>query len=206
MKRYDARYFERWYRRSRVGVGAGEFVGRKVRLAVSAAEYLLGREIANVLDVGCGEAPWRAHLKALRPAIAYTGLDSSEYAVRRYGRARNIRRASVREVGTLGLRGPYDLVVCADVLHYVPIAEVRVGLAAMRALAGGVAFIEAFTSADAIEGDRAAFQRRSPAVYRTLFAQAGWLPLGMHLYATREMSGTLVALERATPRQRGGPR
>lgn len=196
VKRYDARYFERWYRRSSVGVGGREFVARKVRLAVAATEYLLGRELANVLDVGCGEGAWRAHLRSLRPRVAYTGVDSSEYAVRRYGRTRNIRRAGVGELQTADLVGPYDLVVCADVLHYVPTAEVRRGLEAMHLLCGGVAFLEVFTSADAIEGDRAAFQQRTPAATRALIRESGFVPLALHLYATRAMSRTLVALER----------
>ena len=36
------------------------------------------------------EATWRAPLRALRPDIAYRGLDASEYVVSRYGRSRNI--------------------------------------------------------------------------------------------------------------------
>ena len=195
-KVYDASYFQRWYRESGVGVGRRPFVARKVRLAVAAAEYLLGRPLRSVLDVGCGEAPWRALLRELRPRVRYTGVDGSEYAVRRFGRSRGIRLARVGDVGRIGLRGPFDLVVCADVLHYVGTAEVREGLAAMHALCGGVAFLEAFTSADAIEGDRAAFQRRSPAAYRTLFRAAGFVPLGLHLHATRGLARTLVALER----------
>jgi SAM-dependent methyltransferase len=195
-KVYDAEYFERWYRRSGVGVGARGFVARKVRLAVAAAEYLLGRPVQSVLDAGCGEAPWRAHLLALRPGLRYEGFDGSEYAVARYGRARGIRAGTLATLGSLGFEGPYDLVVCADVLHYVPTAEARHGLRALHGLCGGVAFLEAFTSADDIDGDRAAFQRRSPAAYRRLFADAGFTPLGLHLYAARELARTLVALER----------
>ena len=195
-KRYDARYFQRWYRESDVRVGQREFVSRKVRLAVAATEYVLGRELRSVLDVGCGEAPWRSILKSLRPRLAYTGLDGSEYAVRRYGRARNIRLARVGEVGRLGLKGPFDLVVCADVLHYVPTAEVSAGLRAMHALCGGVAFLEMFASTDDAEGDDVEFQRRRPASYRRLLAIAGFRALGLHLYASRSAWQTLVALER----------
>lgn len=195
-KIYDARYFERWYRKSDVGVGASEFVGRKVRLAVAAAEYLLGYKLKRVLDVGCGEGQWRAHLKKLRPGVRYTGMDSSEYAVKRYGRARDIRLGTVGGLAQAGFKGKYDLLVCADVLHYVPTPELRAGLAAMHALCTGVAFIEAFTSTDAIDGDRAAFQKRTPAEYRALFAEAGFTPVGLHLYATRDVARTLVALER----------
>lgn len=195
-KIYDARYFERWYRRSSVGVGREDFVGRKVRLAVAAAEYLLGRPIERVLDVGCGEAPWRAQLKALRPRVSYEGMDGSEYAVKRFGRSRDIRLGTLGELGKAGFRGRYDLVVCADVLHYVSTAEARAGLNAMHRLCTGVAFLEAFTSADSIEGDHDQFQQRSPAAYHRLFKAAGFVPLGLHLYATSGLSHSLVALER----------
>ena len=195
-KIYDARYFERWYRRSSVGVGREDFVGRKVRLAVAAAEYLLGRPIERVLDVGCGEAPWRAHLKQLRPSVVYEGMDGSAYAVRRFGKSRNVRLGTLGKLGAAGFRGRYDLVVCADVLHYVSTAQVRSGLIAMHKLCTGVAFIEAFTSADSIEGDHDQFQMRSPALYHRLLKSAGFVPLGLHLYASTGLSHSLVALER----------
>ncbi len=199
MKAYDASYYERWFRRSRVGVGQREFVERKVRLALAAAEYVLGRRARSVLDVGCGEAPWRAILKRMRPRIEYLGVDSSEYVIARHGRRRNIRRGGLAELGFMGLGGPYDLVVCADVLHYVRAAEVRQGLAAIAPLVGGAAFIEAFTSADEIEGDRDEFQNRTPAVYHSLFAEAGLVPVGLHVYVTRDVHRELVALERGGP-------
>lgn len=195
-KQYDRAYFDRWYRRSKVGVGAREFVARKVRLAVSAAEFVLARRIRTVLDVGCGEGAWRPYLRRLRPRVEYAGFDSSEYAVARFGRRRNIRRASLGEMAFVGLREPFDLVVCADVLHYVRSAEARAGLAALAPLVGGVAFIEAFTSADEIDGDHAELQDRTPAVYRKFFDEAGLVPLGLHLYVTRKTAKTLVALER----------
>jgi SAM-dependent methyltransferase len=199
-KVYDAEYFERWYRRSGVGVGAEDFVARKVRLALHAAEYLLGREVASVLDVGCGEGPWRAHLRRLRPGLRYEGMDGSEYAVRRFGRTRGIRLGTLATLDRLGFRGPYDLVVCADVLHYVATPEARHGLKVMHRLCGGLAFLEAFTSDDAIEGDRVAFQRRSPAAYTRLFREAGFTPVGLHLYAPRAIARGLVALERGGAR------
>lgn len=195
-KQYDRAYFDRWYRRSKVGVGEREFVERKVRLAVAAAEFVLARRIRTVLDVGCGEAPWRAILKRMRPRLEYTGFDSSEYAVARYGRRRNIRRAALGDMAYVGLREPFDLVVCADVLHYVRSQEVRDGLAALAPLVGGVAFMEAFTSADEIDGDHAELQNRTPAVYQRFFEEAGLVPVGLHLYVTRATAATLVALEK----------
>ena len=195
-KQYDRAYFDRWYRRSKLGVGARAFVERKARLAVAAAEFVLARRIRTVLDVGCGEGAWRPVLRRLRPGIEYLGFDSSEYAVKRFGRRRNLRLAALADMGSVGLRRPFDLVVCADVLHYVRTAEARAGLAALAPLTGGVAFMEAFTSADEIDGDHAELQDRSPAAYRRLFAEAGFVPIGLHLYVTRRTARTLVALER----------
>lgn len=196
MKRYDATYFERWYRRSAVGVGQRSFVERKVRLALAAAEYVLGRPARHVLDVGCGEAPWRAILKRLRPDLRYLGFDSSAYAVRRFGRRRDIRLGGLADLDAVCPRGRWDLVVCADVLHYVRTPEMRAGLAAIASRTGGVAFVEAFTNADDIDGDHDEFQDRSPAQYRRAFAAAGLVPVGLHLYVTRTTRAKLVALER----------
>ena len=200
-KRYDSAYFERWYRRSSVGVGRSEFVERKVRLALAAADFVLCRPTRSVLDVGCGEGPWRSVLRRLRPDIAYLGVDSSEYAIKRWGRVRNLRQGSLGDLERLRLAKCYDLVVCADVLHYVSDEEARMGLASLARRTEGVAFIEAFANTDEIEGDRAGFQDRSPEAYAMLLEAAGFVPLGLHLYVTREGSETLVAGERGISRR-----
>src|SRR5512132_2009708 len=77
MKSYDQAYFERWYRDPADRVSTRASLERKVRMAVGVAEFLLGRPIRTVLDVGCGEAPWFPVLRRLRPRIRYTGVDSS---------------------------------------------------------------------------------------------------------------------------------
>lgn len=201
-KVYDAHYFQRWYRGRDAGPGWHAFIARKVELAVAATEYVLGRQIRSVLDVGCGEAPWRALLKSLRPRVRYTGVDGSEYVVRRFGRSRNIRLARVGQVGRIGLKGPFDLVVCSDVLHYVPTPEVRVALAAMRRLCGGVAFIEIYTGDDDAKGDDVEFHGRSAALYRRLLRAAGFESLGLQLHLPRAVAETLVELERGPGRRR----
>jgi SAM-dependent methyltransferase len=196
-KLYDREYFERWYRDSRHAVVHQEVVARRAGLAVAVAEYLLERRIRTVLDVGCGEAPWRALLLDMRPQVRYTGVDFSEYAVRRYGARRNIRLGRVGDLGRLGLKGRFDLIVCSDVLHYVDTEEVGRGLAAMARLLGGVAFIELFTREDDTEGDMEGFQARPAALYRGLFQHAGLVPVGLHCYVGRVLEPRLTAFERA---------
>jgi len=171
-------------------------IARKVRLALGLAEYFLERPVRSVLDVGCGEGTWRAMLRAIRPRLHYQGVDASAYVVRRFGKRRNIIQGDLASLGSLPLAARYDLIVCCDVMHYVRTPELRAGLAAMARLAEGPAYLEAYTSADAVEGDHADFQRRSPAAYRRLLAAAGFLPAGPHSYVTRPLAAGLVALER----------
>jgi SAM-dependent methyltransferase len=168
---------------------------RKVALAVASAEYYLGRRIGNVLDVGCGEGVWRTALRALRPKIDYLGLDSSEYAVARYGKSRNIRLATFGQLGELRFDKAFDLIVCSDVLHYVPTAELKGGLRGIVEMLDGVAFLELFTSRDAPDGDKHGFIARTPGWYRSAFAQAGLIACGTHCYIGPRLKGCVAALE-----------
>jgi SAM-dependent methyltransferase len=196
VKSYDRRYFDRWYR-GRGSVVTPDAIRRKARLALAAAEYVLDRDVRSVLDVGCGEGHWRAALVRLRPGVAYIGVDSSRYAVRRFGARRGIREGSFGTVGTLGLRRRFDLIVCSDVIQYVPTPELRRGLAALRRLAGGVLWLDARASEDDFEGDREAWQPRSGRTYRRLFAAAGLVECGLNCWVPRARARTLAVLERA---------
>jgi len=195
-KRYDQAYFDKWYRDPRSRMWARADVERKVRMALGVAEYLLDRPVRSVLDVGAGEGPWQRILKRLRPKCRYQGVDDSAYVVESFGRRRHIKRGRIEQLGSLGLRGPFDLVVCCDVLHYVTTDELRRGLKALADLARGPAYLEAYTSADDVAGDDAHFQRRSPFAYRRLFHAAGFFQVGPHCYLHKRMGQMLVALER----------
>jgi SAM-dependent methyltransferase len=196
VKQYDEAYFTRWYGR-RGSVIDGDLIARRARLALAAAEYVIEREVRSVLDVGCGEGRWRAPLRRARPGLAYQGVEQSEYAVRRFGRRRNIRLGTLGTVGRLGLEGPFDLVVCSDVLHYLPIEEVRRGLSALRRLAGGVVWMDLFTAEDEFVGDHDGWQPRSTRVWRRIFAEAGLVSCGLGCWVPRRLERRLAALERS---------
>jgi len=195
-KVYDRAYFDRWYRDPREAVIHADVLARRVQLAISAAEYVLEHPVRSVLDVGCGEAPWRALVLAARPAARYVGVDSSAYAVRRFGKARNLRLARFGDLGRLGFKQPFDLVVCSDVLHYVPTDEARRGLRAMARLTGGLAFIEFFSKEDDTIGDDDGYLPRSEATYRRLLGEAGFVHVGLHGYVGRALAADLMTFER----------
>lgn len=182
MKTYDREYFNRWYRDPTDRVATRDSLERKVRLAVSIAEFVLGRPIRTVLDIGCGEAAWFPVLRRLRRDVRYIGVESSDYALERFGNARNIRRGTLEDLGELRLPRGIDLVVCADVLQYVDTRGVERGLKAIRRLLGGVAYIESFTTSDAMEGDRENWHERTEAEYRRLFRAAKLTQCGPYCY------------------------
>lgn len=194
-KAYDKAYFDRWYRHPRSRLRSAADVARKVSMVLGIAEQVLERPVASVLDVGCGEGTWQPIVKRLRPRATYTGVDSSEYAVRRFGRRRNIRHGTFGELEQSGLADRYDMIVVCDVLHYLPQRDIAAGLASLSPRLEGVAFLEAYTSADAIDGDKRGLVRRSPARYLRLFRDAGLAPVGMHCYVGEEMKDALTALE-----------
>ena len=194
-KRYDRAYFDKWYRSDAHRVGSRAQLARKVAMVVHLAEFYLARPIRNVLDVGCGEAPWRSHLLKLRPKLEYRGLDSSEYVVERYGRSRNIGLATFGQLAELRFESRFDLIVCSDMLHYVPAAELKRGLSGFGELLDGLAFIEVFTAADRAGGDLNGFIARSPSWYRARFLDAGLLPCGSQAYLGARLMKSVAALE-----------
>lgn len=199
--RYDRDYFDRWYRHE--DFGDPTRLARKAAYAIGAAEYILDRPVRSVLDVGCGEGAWSGAVRRLAPGASYVGIDPSEYAVRRFGRRRNLRLGSITELASLDFSdvdlGPtqaFDLVVCSDVIGYVPTRDLRVGLCAISALLGGVALLEVFTSEDDFEGDVEHYLRRPARTYERLAHDAGLHRVAPHLYVGDATHRDMAALER----------
>lgn len=197
MKSYDRDYFERWYRDPDDRVSTRDSLERKARMAIAVTEFLIGRRVRTILDVGCGEAPWCPIVRRLRPNASYIGIDSSDYVLERFGSERNIRRGTLGELGKMRLRRDVDLIVCADVLQYVETPELERGLRAIRRLLGGVAYIESFTTEDRMEGDRAGWHERTAAQYRRLFGRAGLTQCGPYCYTNLDELDTLNEFEHA---------
>ena len=195
-KSYDRAYFDRWYRDPRRRVATAADITRKARLVIGIAEALLQRPVRSALDIGCGEGSWRRVLRSIRPGLRYVGVDSSAYVVSRYGRTRGIRYGTFGSLATVDLKGPFDIVVCCDLLQYVESTELARGLDAVAGLLDGVAYLEAYTSSDDVIGDRVGWHHRRPGVYRKAFARAGLTGVGMHCWVGDTLRGATAALER----------
>jgi SAM-dependent methyltransferase len=191
---YPKSYFDKWYRSSqRVHSHASR--ARTVRMVLALGDYMLGRAVRTVIDIGAGEGQWFLELRKLRPTIRYVGVDPSEYAVRRYGRSRSLVLGSLGNLPDRLRNRRYDLVVCSGVLNYLPLAELKVGFATIASLASGVAFLELFTNRDEVHGDTRG--RRRAKVYRDLLRLFGYRHCGPHCYIAPEFEGTTVEMELA---------
>jgi len=85
--------------------------------------------------------------------------------------------------------------VCSDVIHYVPTAELKRGLAGFSEHCDGVAFLELYTGDDDIAGDKNGFLPRSAKSYRTWFKDAGFVSCGSHAYLSENLHANAVELE-----------
>jgi hypothetical protein len=150
-----------------------------------------------VLDIGAGEGAWGREIRRVRPGVRYLGVDPSEWIVARHGRRRNIKLGSFEQLPTLQLGRGHDLIVCADMLQYIPDAALRRGIQHIASILGGVAFLEAYTSGDDMEGDLEGWHERSRLRYRRIFADAGLVACGLHCYLSGALADRAVELELA---------
>ena len=173
---YDKDYFDKWYRHPKHRVVTAAKTARKALLALAVAEY---------------------YLKKLRPRIRYTGVDPSPYAVRRFGKRRNILQGSFGNLPDLA--GSYDLIVCSDSLYYIPDDELIMGLHILAPRLAGVAFLEAYPHEAGLQGDTSGMHPRSAAFYRKIFRDAGLHPCGSHCYIGAALRDSVTELEQGNP-------
>lgn len=196
-KSYDRAYFDKWYRHPQHRVKSRVELERQVAFVLRTAEFVLGRPVRSILDVGCGEGQWRAALAVHRPRLHYTGVDPSEYAVARYGARRGLLLGGIEDLDTLPLRASYDLVVCCGMLNYLDASALPRGLGQVARRTGGMAYLELFTREDAFEGDTQWPTPRPARWYRAVLRAAGLSAIGMQCYVTHGAGDCVSALERS---------
>jgi SAM-dependent methyltransferase len=199
-KDYDRAYFDRWYRDPATRVAESADLRRRVAQVVATAELLLQRPIRSVLDIGCGEARWREPLRALRPRVRYLGLETSPYARERFGAARDVREGSFGSLDRLRSRR-FDVIVCADVLHYLSPGEIDAGLAVLPRLLAGIAFLDVTVREDRPEGDLEGWISRPASWYLQRFEAAGLRDLGMMCWTGPGLEERFGAMERPRGRR-----
>ena len=192
---YDQQYFDRWYRDPSQRVSTLSRTVRKAKLALALAEYYLERPVRTILDLGCGEGQWQPILKKIQPRIQYTGIDPSLYAIQKFGKKRNLIYGKFSDLNQLSLSKSYDLIICSDLLYYIPEPVLKSGLQFLSKRLSGVAFLEAYSSTDALEGDTQGMLTRTAQDYRRIFKQCGFTSCGSHCYVSESLAHRVTSLE-----------
>lgn len=133
--RFDGSAWERFYARADpYGLGTSAYEREKYERTLAA---IGDGPFQRALEVGCSVGVFTGLLAPrCRELLA---VDISENAVRQARRALAAHPGVTCERRTLPAQmpdGPFDLIVCSDVLYYWPLAELRRGLAALEAALG----------------------------------------------------------------------
>ena len=190
-RRFDARYYARFYGDEERGVEDPAQRRRLVRFVLAYLDFL-GVEVGEVLDLGCGLGAWGRHLAELAPSVRYRGVERSAYACRRGG----FEQGSVVDYPGPGA----DLVVCQGVLQYLVDEEAAAAIDNLGRLARGALYLEVLTRRDWLEVcDRrrtdGRVHLRPEAWYRTRL-ERHFVPVGGGLFLPQEAAEGLYALEK----------
>jgi SAM-dependent methyltransferase len=137
---FDHDYYRRYYLDPRTAVASGSEMRARARFIAAFCAHA-GLPVRRILDAGCGTGTLRSTLVRLLPRAHYVALESSEYLCARYG----WRHGRIEEYRA---RAPFDLVVCYDVLQYLPGAAAQRALANFGRLCRGVLYFTALTRYD----------------------------------------------------------
>jgi len=139
-REFDAAFFRRYYGDRATRVADTGDARRLVALIAGIVDYH-GLRVRRILDAGCGVGLLRAPLLRRFRRARYEGLEVSRYLCERHG----WHEGSVAEFSAAE---PYDLVVCHDVLQYLPAPEAARALANLARLSRGALYLSVLTRRD----------------------------------------------------------
>lgn len=186
---FDRAYYEEFYE---VGAEDRREIGRLVDFVCAYLRYL-ELPVRRVLDLGCGPGLWREPIRRHHPRASYTGVEVSEHLCRECGWTRG-------SAVDFRARRPFDLVICADVLQYLPGAAAEAAIDNLGRLCRGALYFNLLTREDWDEncdrertnGDvhlrRAAWYRRR--------LRRHFVPVGGGVFVSARASTVLWELEK----------
>jgi SAM-dependent methyltransferase len=137
---FDAAYFKKFYLNPATRVVT--LTEMRNRAALIAAILRQGHiPVRSILDAGCGIGLLRKPFAAVLPRARYSGLEASAYLCRRFGWTRG-------SVVDFAPRQPFDLLVCYDVLQYLPDAQAERAIANFARLTASALYVSALTTED----------------------------------------------------------
>lgn len=137
---FDAAFYQRFYANPRTRVTTRAQMAQRAR-TIAALTTQLDLPVRRILDAGCGLGWMRKPLLRAFPEATYVGLEISEHLCARLGWVNE-------SLATLRSRSRFDLVICYDVLQYLPEREARRALANLGRLCRGALYFHVPTGED----------------------------------------------------------
>jgi SAM-dependent methyltransferase len=138
--RFDAGFYRRFYLDARTRVVTRAEMSRRADLVAAFVRHGELR-VRRILDVGCGLGLMRPALLRHFPGARYTGLEVSRYLCDRHGWDHG-------SAATYASAGPFDLVICYDVLQYLGARAAAAALRNLGRLCSGVLHFGVLTTED----------------------------------------------------------
>lgn len=137
---FDRAWYERFYGYPRIRAGDRAEVARLGDFVFAYLRYLR-QPVRRVLDMGCGLGLWREVVERHAPRARYTGVEWSAFLCEEYGWVRG-------SVVDFRARGAFDLVICSDVLQYLPDADAAAAIDNLARLCRGALHLGVLTRED----------------------------------------------------------
>lgn len=181
--RFDERYYRRYYLDPATRV-VSRIQGRaEVRFVLAFCDHI-GLDVRRFADVGAGTGWWAREFARQRPACRHIEtFDASAEAAKLFGH----RRLPVEKLAG----GPADLLVCRDVLRYLPDSRARTGIRRLARKCRGVLYLHVITRDDEVDEEASDMTGyfRATAWYLEQLAAAGFINAGMGLFVSKRFDG-----------------
>jgi len=176
---FNADYYRRYYQDPRTAVTTPAMQRNEVAFVLAFCRHV-GLKIERFADVGAGTGWWAREFSKRYPKCrVIETFDASRVACELYGH----KHATIQK-----LTGrPADLVVCRDVLRYLPDSQVDKAIRKLAAKCRGALYLQVITSDDDIDEEASDMKGhfRSAASYRRRLHDAGFADCGMGLYVSQ---------------------
>jgi trans-aconitate methyltransferase len=137
---FDETYYRRYYEDPLTRVAAPEETRAQADFVCGYLKYM-DLPVRRVLDMGCGLGGWKAELKRHFPRASYTGVERSDYLCRRFGWKKG-------SVDSFESGRTFDLVICQDVIQYLPSGRANDAMRRLAALSRGALLFAVLTRED----------------------------------------------------------
>jgi 2-polyprenyl-3-methyl-5-hydroxy-6-metoxy-1,4-benzoquinol methylase len=195
LNNFSAAYFRKFYLNAATRVVTPAEMRSRAAL-ISSILKQCQIPVRNILDAGCGIGLLRKPFKEFLPRARYVGLEASAYLCSRF-------HWTCGSVVDFAPRSAFDLVVCYDVLQYLPDAQAERAIANLSRLSNAALYVSALTTKDWRDNcDRSRTDRavhlRTRAWYRRRLSKS-FRYVGFGVWLRKNVTAVLWEMEGPAP-------